>query len=235
MLDETAQPQAEETANQPDDIMAAETGGETVADTQGGTDTPFLTVRYNKELKPLSKEAAVEYAQKGLNYDKISARLKEADEKLGVFENSGIDEAAKAYADKHGIPIDDVLKRLQVSLDTHTDKQARINDQLKDFAARNPGVDPARLPRDVVDAWRSGVPLGEAYAAHEFRRQTLALEKELETAKANQRNAAASMGRAESSGRTYFKPLSEETVKTMTAQELEKNHHRIWAMLTGTK
>ncbi len=32
---------------------------------------PFLTVKFNKEPRNLSQEEAIEYAQKGLNYDKI--------------------------------------------------------------------------------------------------------------------------------------------------------------------
>ena len=33
--------------------------------------TPFLTVTYNKEQKGLSQDEAIEYAQKGMNYDKL--------------------------------------------------------------------------------------------------------------------------------------------------------------------
>jgi len=84
---DTAQPQAGEPANQPvieaaDQDIGKESssfsddlgdGGEVAAD------EPFLTVRYNKEQKPLS--------YKGMNYDKIQGRLKEMAEKLSEYEN----------------------------------------------------------------------------------------------------------------------------------------------------
>lgn len=38
---------------------------------ENAQNTPFLTVKFNKESRGLSQEEAIEYAQKGLNYDKI--------------------------------------------------------------------------------------------------------------------------------------------------------------------
>jgi len=44
---------------------------ESSEDTQKEQNAPFLTVKFNKESRNLSQQEAVEYAQKGLNYDKI--------------------------------------------------------------------------------------------------------------------------------------------------------------------
>ncbi|MDD5018225.1 MAG: hypothetical protein PHO15_09025 [Eubacteriales bacterium] len=239
---DNAQPQADEPANQPEYETAADGGGVTEDFGSGGDGVPFLTVRYNKEDKPLSKEAAVAYAQKGMNYDKLSRRLKEAGEKLGAYENNDLFKAAKAYAGKNGKSVDEVMAQMRTSVDMGNGggegKQARINGQLGVFMRRNPGVDPRCLPRAVMEQWRRGVPLSEAYLnnkANELSQKTRSLEKQLAQEKANQKNTAASMGKAMSSGPTHFKPLTEEAIASMTPQELEKNHNRIWAMLTGTK
>ncbi|MGE5495096.1 MAG: hypothetical protein ACM3S4_07355 [Burkholderiales bacterium] len=216
---DTAQPQAGEPANQPAiEDADQETGKESRSLSDGlgdggeaAADEPFLTVRYNKEQKPLSYQEAIEYAQKGMNYDKLQGRLKEMAEKLSEYET--------------GLRKDD----------SEEEKQALVDAQLESFMRRYPGVDPRKLPASVLDAWKQGVPLLEAYLEH----QTLQLSariKEMERAAAqaevNRANAAASMGSAASSGSTRGKQLSEEAIRNMTPEELDKNHERIWAYLT---
>ena len=169
---ETAQPQAEEAANQPE--IMPESGEE-----RDMPDDAFLTVRYNKEERPLSRDAAVEYAQKGMNYDKISERLKQATERLAAYEQGATNETARGG-----------------DMGAADERQAEVDGQLDAFMRDNPGVDPRRLPAGVLNDWKSGVPLSKAYLAHQardYQRRLEAMEKAAET---NRRNAAASMGRA---------------------------------------
>jgi hypothetical protein len=49
----------------------------------------------------------------------------------------------------------------------------------------------------------------------------------------NRRNASASMGRPQSRGRAHARVLSDEVIQTMSPRELERDHERIWAYLTG--
>ncbi|MGI5849659.1 MAG: hypothetical protein ACOX8Q_06310 [Christensenellales bacterium] len=226
---ETAQPQADDSANQPD-MAAPESGG-----TEGVPQEAFLTVRYNKEERPLSKEAAVEFAQKGMNYDKLYERLKQAADKLTAYEKSDFFKTAQSYADKNGRPTKEVLELMQRQIDLQLDpnaaRQTAVDSQLDTFMRANPGIDPRALPEDVLKAWKRGVPLYEAYLAHQagtYKAQLDALEKAADT---NRRNAVASMGKA-GGGAVRSKPLSEESIRAMTREELEKNHERIWVFLT---
>lgn len=229
---ETAQPQAESTANQPEDITAAEQNGEGGSPENGNlldeaaNEQPFMTVRYNKEDKPLSKEEAVVYAQKGMNYDKLQERLKEMAAKLSEYEKLGIE-----YAESRETFWDD-----QNGGDTEEAKQALIDAQLDSFMRGNPGVDPRKLPESVLGAWKRGVPLNEAYLtlqAQELSSKIRQMERAEQQADANRKNEAASMGSAVSNGPTRGRALSDENIRNMTSAELEKNHDRIWAYLTG--
>ncbi len=218
---DTAQPQASEPANQPEiEAGTQEIGKESCSRSDdfgdGGevaADEPFLTVRYNKEQKPLSYEEAIAYAQKGMNYDKLQGRLKEMAEKLSEYENGLL---------KGG---------------SEEEKQALVDAQLESFMRRNPGVDPRKLPSNVLDAWKQGVPLLEAYLTHQSSQlgaRIKEMEKSAAQTEANRANAAASMGSAVSVGSTRGRQLSEETIRNMTPEELDKNHERIWTYLTKT-
>lgn len=219
---ETTQSQVDETANQPD---IGKSGGE-MADQNA---EPFLTVRYNKEDKPLSREAAVTYAQKGLNYDKLSERLTQTNEKLG--EVDGLMGLASEYAQKSGMTTEEVLGLMRQHLDANVDeratKQTEVDKQLEAFMLENPELNPMELPEAVIEEWQKGVSLSKAYYAHQELK-----EKQLAQQATNQQNANASMGTAQSSGEAHDKVLSPDTIHHMTPRELDKNHSRIWAFLT---
>lgn len=211
------------------------------ADTQqSGDDAPFLTVKYNKEQMPLSKEAAVTYAQKGMNYDKLSARLSAADEKLSIYESDDFFKIAQAYSNKSGRPIGDVMVSMRAQVQNihggPNDNQALIDAQLKSFMRAYPQVDPRRLPEGVLDAWSTGVPLSEAFLAYQggaYRDAATERKTRLAREKTNRRNADASMGQPKSRGRAHERPLSDDAIRTMSPRELDRNHERIWAYLTG--
>lgn len=220
MMDETALPQAGMTANQPDTGDAAPPAAE-AADK---TEAPFLTVRYNKQEKPLTREAAAEYAQKGLNYDKVSERLAEASKKLSEY--GELEALAKGYAQRRGLPDTEAVEALKASLEE--DAQAAITAQLKAFMQAYPQENPRELPPAVMDYWKRGVPLTEAYLSY----RAAELEKRLKSYETSARNAAMSMGSATGSGDAAEKPLTDEVIARMSPAELERNHSRIWAYLT---
>ncbi len=219
MLD-TTQPQVDATANQPDIAGGFEQSG----NEPEVTDESFMTIRYNKEDMPLSKDAATVYAQKGMNYDKLSARLEEANAKLQEYDEilkqgEGRDNSQEAY-------------------DNKASAQARVDGQLGDFMARNPGIDPRRLPKAVLNDWSRGVPLSEAfllYQAGEYRAQADKLARELEQRDTNAKNSAASMGKPQSKGSARELELSDAVIKNMSPAELDRNHERIWKYLTRSK
>jgi len=60
--------------------------------TEAEAEEPFLTVRYDKEDKNLSKDEAVTYAQKGMNYDRMYGKYQELNDRLtALAEMNGMD------------------------------------------------------------------------------------------------------------------------------------------------
>ena len=225
MMLDMAQPQAEEAANQPLIDETAQVGEQSAHDAQNDA---YLTVRYNKEELPLSREAAVEYAQKGLNYDKISGRLAEVTDKLEEY--ADLEALAKELAAQNGVSEKEALAAIKKRMGDERDKQAEVNEQLDAFINRYPDADPLALPETVLTAWKSGVPLEQAYAAHLREAQMQSQARQT-----NAQNAAASMGGARGTDTATPRPLSEDSIRQMTPAELEKNHNRIWAYLTGQR
>lgn len=219
-----AQPQAVDTANQPN--TAAESG--TQIDAQEQEDAAFLTVRYNKEELPLSREAAAEFAQKGLNYDKLSGKLEKAQELLTTYEDIGA--AARDYAAQNGISEAEALTAIKQRMEQEQQKQLTVNAQLDEFLSAHPDVDPRALPEAVMSAWKNGTPLISPY--EQMLQRELLREHARET---NARNTAASMGGAIGMGAAAPRPVTEDAIKMMSAAELNRNHSRIWAFLTGQK
>lgn len=218
-----AQPQAVDMANQPEGATVEGRVQQSAEQTDA-----FLTVRYNKEALPLSREAAAEYAQKGLNYDKLSGRLEKAQERLTAYEDIGT--AARDYAQTKGISETEALASIAQRLGDEQQKQEAVSKQLEEFLQAHPDVDPRVLPVSVVDAWRNGIPLIEAYDG--MRKQEQQREMARQT---NAQNTALSMGGAVGTGAAAPRPISEDSIKGMSSAELEQNHSRIWAFLTGQK
>ncbi len=219
-----AQPQAVDTANQPN--IAAESG--TQINAQEQENAAFLTVRYNKEELPLSREAAAEFAQKGLNYDKLSGRLEKAQELLTTYEDIGA--VARDYANQNGISEAEALTAIRQRMDDEQQRQQAVNAQLDAFLATHPEVDPRTLPDTVIHAWKEGTSLVTAF--EQMRQQEQMREHARQT---NARNTAASMGGAIGTGAAAPRPISEDAIKMMSSAELNRNHSRIWAFLTGQK
>jgi len=222
-----AQPQAVDMANQPKQNEDAAVSG-TEQSAQEQENAAFLTVRYNKEELPLSREAVAEYAQKGLNYDKLSGRLEKAQELLTTYEDIGA--AAKDYANRNGINEAEALTAIKQRLDDEHQKQSSVNAQLDEFLKAHPDVDPRSLPEAVIHAWKNSTPLIAAY--EQMKEKELMREHARQT---NARNTAASMGGAIGMGAAAPRPMTEDAIKMMSSAELDRNHSRIWAFLTGQK
>lgn len=238
-MNDMTQPQVVQTANQPDIAAAGGADAQANAMTEQArseaADKPFLTVRYNKQDKPLSREEAAMYAQKGMNYDKLSERLKTADEQLERL--GGLKALAAEYAAQNGATETEALDAIRLKL-AGNDTQAVVNAQLDAFTAAHPDIDPRKLPEAVLTAWKRGVPLSEAYyeyQAKELGLKARQLERVAKARTANESNEAASMGGAGSMGAAHIQPISDEAIMAMSPAELEKNHARIWAYLTGQK
>lgn len=60
--------------------------------TEAKTEEPFLTVRYDKEDKNLTRDEAVTFAQKGMNYDRMYGKYQELNDRLTTLaEMNGMD------------------------------------------------------------------------------------------------------------------------------------------------
>ncbi|MEL7603640.1 MAG: hypothetical protein AAGU77_10850 [Bacillota bacterium] len=260
-MDELTQPQVVQAANQPDMESAAsgsspEGGAGAVELPQGRvTEKPFLTVRYNKQDKPLSREEAAVYAQKGMNYDKVSERLKAAEERIRAL---GGGEVTAAEQDNQSFQSavtarDESPSRLRrqpplgkgaisnTAFEGEGERQeghgavrsvqAIVEAQLGEFAAAHPDIDPTALPAPVISAWKRGVPLSEAYGVYRAREE----QRQERARTANAVNTAASMGGAGRMGASTPQQITDDAIKAMSPGELDKNHARIWAYLTGKK
>ncbi len=235
-MDEMTQPQVVEEANQPNITSGdAAIGGTTEIGQDWGSDTPFLTIRYNKQDKPLSREEAAVYAQKGMNYDKLSEKLKAADDQLKRL--NGLDVSAK-HTTQDAIPKGELQGAEVWAGSTEQEIQAEVSAQLDAFVEAYPDVDPGALPKAVLNAWKRGIPLREAYDSNQINElagRLREMERQTRAKEANESNAAASMGGAGNVGAVHPQPITDEAIQTMSPAELEKNHARIWAYLTGDK
>lgn len=191
-------------------------------------DEDFLTVKYNKAEKKLTREQAVELAQKGLNYDKI---LSETERLRG---------AVKPFADQAGMTVQQYLDHLastadetaKASVEQQVEKdypyitedakkeiiQARMKEKAREAESAAKDAEKAKwadalatypdmadkVPQDVLDAVQAGKdPLT---AMHEHR--IAALQEQLAKANAlataaqkNNENRAASTGSMQGIGK----------------------------------
>ena len=108
------------------DTEGAETEASAEAQPKQGAEEPkeaaqdpadFLTVRYNKADKKLTRAEAVELAQKGLNYDHIKAEL-------DSYRDGPIGKAIKAYADQAGMSVEKYAEMMAAQADAAAEKKA---------------------------------------------------------------------------------------------------------------
>lgn len=204
-------------------------GEETKEDTKPEEPEEFLTVKYNKAERKLTKDEAIELAQKGLNYDKVFG------------ETERLRSAVKPFADQAGMTIpqylDHLAKTAGETAEATVEQQVRadypyiaeeavkelVQARLKDQQAKTetaqqdaekakwaeamatyPDLQADNIPQDVLAAVNAGKdPLT---AMHEHR--IAALQEQLAKANAkadaaekNAKNRAASTGSMEGRGK----------------------------------
>ncbi len=158
----------------------------------------FLTIRYNKEDRKLSRKEAVELAQKGANYDHVK-------QELDSYRNGPIGKAMKAYADQAGMSVEKYAEMMAQQAEAAAEKQAieelqekypyapedllrehvklqregtkaqaLTNEEAKhqkewaDALAEYPDIKPDAIPQDVHDAVADGASPIDALRMHEL-------------------------------------------------------------------
>jgi hypothetical protein len=105
--------------------------------------TDFLTIRYNKADKKLTKEEAIELAQKGMNYDHIQQELQS-------YREGPIGKALKAYADAAGMSVEKYAEMMMEQQEAAEEKKA-----LEELQERYPDA-PDELLKEHVRMQREG-------------------------------------------------------------------------------
>jgi len=163
-----------------------------------GDEADFLTIRYNKQDRRLSRKEAVELAQKGANYDHIKAEL-------DSYREGPIGRAMKAYADQAGMSVEQYAEMMSKQAEAAAEKKAMEELQEKfpdapeellkehakllrgeskaraqsaeeakrqkawaDALAEYPDIKADAIPQDVHDAVAQGVTPLEALRMHEL-------------------------------------------------------------------
>lgn len=177
--------------DEPDTTEESETSEEV---TQTVEESPFLSVKYNKEDRNLTREEAITFAQKGMNYDKLNERYTNQHsilEKLASANNLSVEDflnelqtAQNSYAisseverlrEQYPDADEELLKALATERVEHTPRvsesekresehQAEINRQFESFKKRFPTVDAASLDDEVYQLMDEGHTLLEAYS-----------------------------------------------------------------------
>ena len=161
-------------------------------------DDDFLTIRYNKADMKLTREKAVELAQKGANYDHVYQELQS-------YRDGPIGKAMKAYADAAGMSVEQyaqvmveqqrsaaerkALEELQEQYPDAPEELLREHVKLKleesdaraasveetkrqrewaDALAEYPDIKPDNVPQDVHDAVANGAKPIDALRLHEL-------------------------------------------------------------------
>lgn len=119
---QTAQPEAESQA----DVQGTQT------EVENTENQPKFKVKYNKEEKELSFDEAREYAEKGMNYDKVLSQRDEYQTKIDQYENSKSNKLLKAMAADRGMTVEQYVDAMEISrLNKKAQEQGITVDQLK--------------------------------------------------------------------------------------------------------
>lgn len=94
----------------------------------------FLTIKYNKESKGLTREQAIEYAQKGMNYDNIYERY------TNLKENEPIISELSKLAKANNMSVNDYVKGL-----VDVQSSFELNKEVETLKAQYPSSDASLL------------------------------------------------------------------------------------------
>lgn len=182
-----------------------------------------IKVKFNHEEREMDEDEAAPLIQKGLNYEKVVSKTKElegklgqseklakmmgytnADEMIAAAERNFIDQKVAKLVDEgvhEAIARDLVARELDRNQPEKTTPIEDTRDKdLDEFVRLNPGV--TKLPEEVVEAVKGGVPLTVAYERFKNKQA----QDELKILKQNQSSAAkAPVGPATKHGSTKQK------------------------------
>ena len=167
----------------------------------------FLTIRYNKADRKLTRSEALELAQKGANYDHVKAEL-------DSYRNGPIGKAMKAYADQAGMSVEKYAEMMAQQAEAAEEKRliAELQEKypdapeplLKDYAkmqregnkaqaqsaeeakhqqewadalAEFPEIKPDAIPQDVHEAVAQGASPVDALRLHKIAEQDALIAK----------------------------------------------------------
>lgn len=119
--------------NEPEESESEEPKAETEETTEVKAEEPFLTIRYNKEDKGLTREDAITYAQKGMNYDHLNDKYTNLSNRLSEL------------AGMNGMQLDAYLDSL-----SNAQKNLAISKEMKSLRQAYPGAEDA-LIREIAE------------------------------------------------------------------------------------
>lgn len=203
----------------------AEAPGEAVTaageDNEGGES---YTLKHLDEVRTVSRDKVIELAQKGLDYDRVRAKLESARDRLADFESwmsevSGgkppeefRDElSARSLAEREGIEFDAALERVRSGRSARTgaggSDGSRAKREVREFFAAHPDAaaklvsDRGAIPDEVWRRVRAGESLSAAWEGVKLREGAKAqservrtLERELAETRQAKRNRVRSTG-----------------------------------------
>lgn len=187
------------------------------------------TLKHLDEVRTVSRDKVIELAQKGLDYDRVRAKLESARDRLEDVERwfgevSGgkapeefRDElSARSLAEREGIDFESALERVKSGRSARTGAEAgpsRARREVREFFAAHPDAaaklvsDRGAIPDEVWRRVRRGESLAAAWEAVQLREGAKAqseklrtLERELAETRQARRNALRSTGSVGSDG-----------------------------------
>lgn len=221
--------------------------------TQPKVEEQKIKVKYNHEELEIPVAEAAVLAQKGMNYDKVTAKLQSLETELGGYRDKMSELAAKEtqrQAEEQvrqlvGEGIEEPIAKQLVEAKTKAmlteneltqlKAKAAVDNQVKLFTAERPDVNLEAIPDEVIDAAKKSGNLLKEFNAWEsgvLRAELAEMRKKLSVKDANDANAGASMGSVESKGDATPVVINQETIEKMTPEQRVKNVKEIWAFLT---
>lgn len=211
-----------ETPEEPVEPKAEETT-EPKAETETEPPTGELyELKHLDEVKSVTREEVIALAQKGLDYDRIRAKLdapnpyEEFVKEMAAAQNTTPEDfvdgtRAALLAKKENIDLSIAKQRIQLerrekalaqkeraqteAQEKQTEAERRRNDDFKAFLAAYKDVDVKSIPKEVWDSVSQGETLVNAY----MRYENAQLKAQLEAEKKNNENRAKSTGSQKSS------------------------------------
>ena len=165
-----------------------------------------IKVKFNHEERELDEDEAARLAQMGLNYEKVANKAKDLETRLGqaeklakqmgfssaeemisAAETNFIEQKVAQLVDEgvhEAIARDLVQREIERNQPGPKEEATKKDDDLDEFVRLYPGV--TKLPEEVIESVRTGVPLTVAYARFEKKQA----QEEAKILKQNQSSAA---------------------------------------------